>query len=43
MKNTGLNAWSKLKDNLISSLTVEISEHGKVKEYPLTVVLNMAL
>lgn len=42
MKNTGSNAWSKLKDNLISSLTVEISEHGKVKEYPLTVVLNMA-
>ena len=41
MKNTGSNAWSKLKDNLISSLTVEISEHGKVKEYPLTVVLNM--
>ena len=40
LKNTGSNAWSKLKDNLISSLTVEISEHGKVKEYPLTVVLN---
>lgn len=42
MKNTGSNAWSKLKDNLISSLMVEIREDGEVKEYPLTVVLNMA-
>lgn len=42
MKNTGSNAWSKLKDNLISSLKVEINEDGEVKEYPLTVVLNMA-
>ena len=42
MRNTGSNAWSKLKDNLISSLTVEMTEGGKVKEYPLTVVLNMA-
>lgn len=42
MKNTGSNAWSKLKDNLISSLMVEIEENGEVKEYPLTVVLNMA-
>lgn len=42
MKNTGSNAWSKLKDNLISSLMVEIEENGEIKEYPLTVVLNMA-
>lgn len=42
MKNTGSNAWSKLKDNLISSLKVEINEDGEVKEYLLTVVLNMA-
>ncbi|MDU2121003.1 MAG: M3 family oligoendopeptidase [Clostridium celatum] len=41
MKNTGSNAWSKLKDNLISSLMVEIKENDEVKEYPLTVVLNM--
>ena len=41
MKNTGSNAWSKLKDNLISSLMVEIDEDGVKKEYPLTVVLNM--
>ena len=42
MKNTGSNAWSKLKDNLISTLKVEIEEDGKIKELPLTVVLNMA-
>ena len=42
MKNTGSNAWSKLKDNLISSLMVEIKESDEVKEYPLTVVLNMS-
>ena len=42
MKNTGSNAWSKLKDNLISSLMVEIKENDEIKEYPLTVVLNMA-
>ena len=41
MKNTGSNAWSKLKDNLISSLMVEIKEEDEIKEYPLTVVLNM--
>lgn len=42
MQNTGSNAWSKLKDNLISTLKVEIEEDGEVKELPLTVVLNMA-
>ena len=42
MQNTGSNAWGKLKDNLISTHKVEINENGKIKEYPLTVVLNMA-
>lgn len=42
MRNTGSNAWVKLKDNLISNLKVEIEENGEVKEIPLTVVLNMA-
>lgn len=42
MQNTGSNAWGKLKDNLISTHKVEINEDGKIKEYPLTVVLNMA-
>lgn len=38
MKNTGSNAWAKLKDNLVSNLMVDING----KEEPLTVVLNMA-
>ena len=42
MQNTGSNAWGKLKDNLISTHKVEINEDDKIKEYPLTVVLNMA-
>lgn len=42
MKNTGSNAWAKLKDTLISTLKVEIEENGQIKEIPLTVVLNMA-
>ena len=42
MQNTGSAAWLKLKDNLISTLKVEIEENGEIKEYPLTVVLNMA-
>lgn len=42
MRNTGSNAWVKLKDNLISTLKVEIEEDNGIKEVPLTVVLNMA-
>src|SRR5471030_438483 len=42
MKNTGSNAWAKLKDNLISTLKVEIQEDNEIKELPLTIVLNMA-
>ncbi len=42
MKNTGSNAWVKLKDNLISTLLVEIEEDNEIKHIPLTMVLNMA-
>ena len=42
MKNTGSNAWVKLKDNLISTLKVDIEEDNEIKEVPLTMVLNMA-
>lgn len=42
MRNTGSNAWVKLKDNLISTLKVDIEEDELIKEVPLTVVLNMA-
>ncbi|BCZ45106.1 oligoendopeptidase F [Clostridium gelidum] len=42
MKNTGSNAWIKLKDNLISTLMVDIEEDNEIKEVPLTIVLNMA-
>ncbi|NRY61768.1 M3 family oligoendopeptidase [Clostridium beijerinckii] len=42
MKNTGSNAWAKLKDNLISTLLVEIEEDNEIKHIPLTIVLNMA-
>lgn len=38
MKNTGSNAWLKLKDQLISTHKVEIDG----EKLPLTVVLNMA-
>ncbi|WP_090087567.1 M3 family oligoendopeptidase [Clostridium uliginosum] len=42
MQNTGSNAWLKLKDNLISTLKVDIEQDGKINELPLTVVLNMS-
>ena len=38
MKNTGSNAWLKLKDQLIANHKVSIDG----QEYPLTMVLNMA-
>ena len=38
MKTTGSSAWLKYKDQLISSMKVNIDQ----KEYPLTEVLNMA-
>ncbi|WP_294401888.1 M3 family oligoendopeptidase [uncultured Clostridium sp.] len=42
MKNTGSNAWIKLKDNLISTLMVEVEADGTSRNLPLTVILNMA-
>ena len=42
MKNTGSSAWAKYKNLLISMHKVEIEDKGEIKEYPLTVVLNMA-
>ncbi|AOR23646.1 M3 family oligoendopeptidase [Clostridium taeniosporum] len=42
MRNTGSNAWLKLKDKLISNLEVDIEEDGEIKSLPLTLVLNMA-
>lgn len=42
MKQTGSDAWMRLKNQLIGSHTVEITVDGEKKELPLTVVLNMA-
>ena len=42
MKQTGSNAWARLKNQLIGSHTVEMTIDGKKQELPLTVVLNMA-
>lgn len=43
MKNTGSNAWAKLKDNLISTLLVEIEEDNEIKHIPLTMVFKYGL
>lgn len=42
MKNTGCNAWSKLRDLLTSNLRVDIELDGKLEKLPLTVIRNMA-
>jgi len=42
MQNTGSKAWLRIKDTLISNLTVEIEEEGEVKRLLLTEVLNRA-
>lgn len=42
MQNTGSNAWANYKNLLISMHKVEIEEESEKKEYPLTMVLNMA-
>ncbi|WP_163194890.1 M3 family oligoendopeptidase [Clostridium thermarum] len=42
MRNTGSNAWSKLKDLLTSTLKVDIELDGEKKQLPLTVIRNMA-
>jgi len=42
MRNTGSNAWSKLKDMLTSNLKVDIELDGQHKQLPLSVIRNMA-
>ena len=42
MKNTGSSAWANYKNLLVSMHKVEIEDKGEIKEYPLTLVLNMA-
>ncbi len=42
MKNTGSNAWAKLRDLLTSTLMVDIEMEEGNKALPLTVVRNMA-
>lgn len=42
MKNTGSNAWAKLRDLLTSNLRVEIELDGKIEKLPLTVIRNRA-
>lgn len=42
LSNTGSAAWESYKNLIISTHKVEIEEEDGVKEYPLTVALNMA-
>ncbi|PRR84057.1 M3 family oligoendopeptidase [Clostridium vincentii] len=42
MQNTGSKAWLRMKDTLISNLTVEVEKDGEIKSLLLTEVLNMA-
>ncbi len=42
LRQTGSDAWMRLKNQVIGAHTVEIVENGEKKELPLTVVLNMA-
>ncbi|QGU95542.1 M3 family oligoendopeptidase [Clostridium bovifaecis] len=42
MKNTGSNAWTKLKDFITSTLLVDIEVDGEEKKLPLSLVRNMA-
>lgn len=42
LQNTGSKAWLKIKDTLISNLTVEVEEEGESKSLLLTVALNRA-
>lgn len=42
MKQTGSNAFARLKDQLIGTHTVDIEIDGKIQTLPLTMVLNMA-
>ncbi len=42
MKNTGSNAWCKLKDVLTSGLMIDIELDGKKEKLPLSMVRNLA-
>ncbi|MEG1256169.1 M3 family oligoendopeptidase [Clostridium sp.] len=42
MKNTGSNAWCKLKDVLTSGLMIDIESDGEQKQLPLSMIRNMA-
>lgn len=42
LRQTGSDAWMRLKNQVIGAHTVELFENGEKKELPLTVVLNMA-
>jgi pepF/M3 family oligoendopeptidase len=42
MRNTGSSAWTKLKDLLTSTLSVDIELDGEKKQLPLSVIRNMA-
>lgn len=42
MRNTGSNAWTKLKDLQTSTLLVDMEISGEKKQLPLTVIRNMA-
>lgn len=42
MRNTGSNAWTKLKDLVTSTLKVDIELEGEKKQLPLSVIRNMA-
>ena len=42
MRNTGSNAWSKLKDLVTSTLKIDIELDGEKKQLPLSIIRNMA-
>lgn len=42
MKNTGSGAWTKLKDLLTSTISIDIEINGEQKQLPLSIVRNMA-
>jgi len=42
MSNSGSSAWNKMMELLVSNLKVDIEEEGEVKQFPLSVVRNLA-
>ncbi|MFW6287825.1 MAG: M3 family metallopeptidase, partial [bacterium] len=42
MRNTGSRAWTKLQQDLTSTLMIKVEINGETKELPLPVVRNMA-